>query len=162
MAKIKANSKKSNGSTAWGELQREYSQTAKGMFERISNQMKSTKHYQATAVENHKKKLARLKVNVVVDVVKSIASLQSQFVEQTFEDINAITRGFISKKPGKTADSFVHLDVMKGSLQRAMEHADNVESIFSNSRKEICDRMNDRFDEVKKKMKSRTNKRNKK
>ena len=162
MKKVRENSKKSAGSTAWGQLQREYSQAAKGAFEKVSDQMKSTKHYHTKAVQKRKKKIATLNASVVVNVVKSIASLQSQFIEQTFEDINAMTRGFITKERDEPVDSLVHLDVMKGSLQRVMEHADNVGNIFSDSRKKIYDRISDRFDEVKKKMKGTAKKRRKK
>lgn len=155
--KIVSTPKKPIDSTIWKKLQCEYSQTAKDMFEKASDQMRSA----TEVVENRKRMLARLNANVAVNVVKSIASLQGQFVKQTFKDINAMTRRLVTRKLGKPADSFVHLDIMKGSLQRVMEHADNMESILSESRREMHDQINDRFNKIKRKMKSSINKRRK-
>lgn len=137
--------------TAWQEQQHKYTQTAKEAFEKFSDHLKSLKPDHAKVMDNHKKNLEALNDanKMAAEVMKSLASLQNQFVKQTFEDLNAMMRSMMTQKPGQPADLSVHSEIMQGSLQRAMDHAKNVSSVLSSSGQEIHARVNQRFDEVK-------------
>ena len=141
--------------TVWKKQQKKYARSAKNLFDKMSDTMQLTKHYQVTAIENQKKKLASLKnAKIANETVQSLAGLQSQFVEDTLDDINAVTHGLMTRKLGQPVDFFMPLDLMRNSFHRAVEHAENVGSVFSQSRKEMYSQMNHRFEEAKQTMQS--------
>ena len=149
MAQAK-NAKGQANKTDWKEQQHKYAQTAKGMFEKFSDFKKASKPNHAKIIENHKKNLEAISDanKIAADVMKSLAKMQSEFVKQTFEDINEMMRNAMTQKPGQPIDLSNYSDVVKHSLQRTTEHAKNVNNVLSNSGKEIHARVKDRVEEA--------------
>jgi hypothetical protein len=164
MAQSKEPSEKGHAHSAhWKEQQHKYTQTAKEMFEKFSEHKKAAKPDHAKIIEHHKKNLEALSNSskMAADVMKSIASMQSDFVKKTFEDINAMMRGLMTQKPGQPIDLSAHSAVMKSSLQRATDHAKSVGSILSSSSKEIHAKVKDRVEEAKEDVKEHISKHSK-
>ncbi|MEI7493737.1 MAG: phasin family protein [Alphaproteobacteria bacterium] len=138
-------------SVHWKEQQHKYAQTAKDMFEKFSEHAKSSKPDHAKVIEHHKKNLEALSDSskMAADVMKSLASMQSDFVKKTFEDINAMMRELMTQKPGQPIDMSKHAEAMKNSLQRATDHTKNMGSMLSNSSKEIHAKIKSHLDEAK-------------
>ena len=152
MAQSKDPSGKEHAHSAhWKEQQHKYAQTAKDMFEKFSDHAKSSKPDHAKVIEHHKKNLEALSDSskMAADVMKSLASMQSDFVKKTFEDINAMMRELMTQKPGQPIDMSKHAEAMKNSLQRATDHTKNMGSMLSNSSKEIHAKIKNHLDEAK-------------
>lgn len=149
MAKAK-NAKEGASSTNWQEQQHKYTQTAKEMFEKFSNFANEAKPSHAKIIENHKKNLEAISEanKIAIDVLKSLAKMQSEFVKQTFEEMNAMMRTAMTQKPGQPIDLSKCSDGLQHSLQRAFEHSKNVGSVMFNSGKEIHTKMKTRAEEM--------------
>ncbi len=154
------NAKGQTNSKDWKEQQHKYAQTAKEMFEKFSDFAKASKPNHAKIMENHKKNLEALSDanKIAADVMKSLAKMQSEFVKQTFEDINAMMRNAMTQKPGQPIDVSNYSDVIQHSLQRTADHAKNVRSTLSNSGKEIHAKVKDRLEEVSEDIKAHVSK----
>ncbi len=135
------------------EHQQNFTKKAKDAF---------AKTHKGAAVD-HKVLIAHHKKNLEVlghtnkkaaEVMKSIANLQSHFVKQTFADLNSMMRGMMTKKSDQPADASTHAEMMKGSFQRAVDHAHSVSSMISHSHKEIHARVSDRVEEGKAEVKA--------
>lgn len=151
MAQAKAkNAKGHASSTDWKEQQHKYSQTAKKMFEKFSDFAKEAKPHHAKIMDNHKKNLESISEanKIAIDVIKSLAKMQSDFVKQTFEDMNAMMRTAMTQKPGQPIDMSQYSDTLQHSMHRTLEHSKNVGHVLSNSGKEIHTKMKDRFEEL--------------
>jgi len=161
MAQAKnAKAKAKVNSTDWKEQQHKYAQTAKDMFEKFSNFTKTSKPNHEKTLENHKKNLEALSDanKIAADVVKSLAKMQSDFIKQTFEDVNAILRNVMTQKPGQPINLSQYSDVMKNPMQRTAEHAKKVGSALSNSGKEIHARVKNRAEEASEDIKAHVSK----
>ena len=145
---------------AWKEHQHKYTQSAKDAFEKFSSHAHTLKPDHAATIASHKKNLEALNDanKMAADVMKSIANLQSQFVKQTFEDLNSMMRGLMTQKPGQPIDLVAHSESVKNSFQRTMEHAKSVGGVLSSSGKEIHARMHGRLDEAKEELKEHVSK----
>lgn len=144
----------------WQEQQHKYAQTAKDMFEKFTDFAKEAKPNHAKIMENHKKNLEAIgEANkIAVDVLKSLAKMQTEFVKQTFEDMNAMMRKAMTQKPSQPIDISQYSDTLQHSLQRTFEHTKNVGNVLSNSSKEIHARAKDRFEEIREEMKENISK----
>ena len=134
------------------EHQQNFTKKAKDVFEKVKGAAIDHK----TVIAHHKKNLEVLNHahKKTAEVMKSIANLQSQFVKQTFADLNSIMRGAMTKKPGQPADLSAHTDTIKNSFHRAVEHAHSVSSMISDSHKEIHAHVHERMEEGKEEVKA--------
>jgi hypothetical protein len=138
------------------EHQQNFTKAAKETFEKISKHAKNSKVDHKALIESHKKNLKVLSNahKKTAEVMKSIATLQSQFVKQTFEDLNTVMRSAMTQKAGKPIDLSGHTDTMKNSLHRAVDHAQNISSMLSSSGKEIHASVHERMEESKEEIKA--------
>ena len=142
------------------EHQQNYTKAAKEAFEKVSKHAKDAKVDHKALIESHQKNLKVLHEahKKTAEVMKSIATLQSQFVKQTFEDLNSMMRGAITHKVGEPVDINAHKESMKNSFQRVVDHAQQVGSIMSKSGKEIHATMHERVEEGKDELKAHLDK----
>jgi hypothetical protein len=135
------NAKASESAFDWKEHQQKYSQTAKDMFAKFHEHHahKAHKVDHEAVLAGHKKNLEALTDanKMAVEVMKSIAELQGQFVRQTFEDMNKMIRENMSHKPGEKKDFSVSADSFKNSMQKAVDHAGKVGEVLKKSGGEI-------------------------
>ena len=138
------------------EHQQNFTKAAKETFEKISKHAKNSKVDHKALIESHKKNLKVLSDahKKTAEVMKSIATLQSQFVKQTFEDLNTAMRSTMTQKAGKPIDLSGHADTMKNSLHRAVDHAQSISSMLSSSGKEIHASVHERMEESKEEVKA--------
>lgn len=138
------------------EHQQNFAKSAKEAFEKISKHAKDIKVDHKALVENHKKNLKVLNEanKKAAEVMKSVSALQSQFAKQTFEDLNTMMRGMMTKKPGEPVNPLAHAETIKNSFQRAIDHAHHVSSLLSKSGKEIHATMHERMEEGKEEVKA--------
>lgn len=144
--------KTSESAFDWKEHQQKYSQTAKDMFAKFhehAHKMPKVDHEAALA--SHKKNLEALTDanKMAVEVMKSIAELQGQFVRQTFEDLNKMIRENMSNKPGEKKDFSISADSMKNSIQKAVDHAGKVGEVLKKSGGEIHAHLKNHMEEHK-------------
>lgn len=82
---------------------------------------------------------------MAIDVMKSIATLQSQYIKQSFEDMTKIMRDMMGQPFDKNMDPKEVLtkqsNVMGDQVSRAFEHTSNVTSMLARSQKDIFDNM---------------------
>ncbi len=101
-----------------------------------------------TMMQSHRKNLDALTEanKMAVEVMKSIAQLQSQYVKQTFEDFSSIMKDTVGKAASK--DSFEkHGEHVKDQIQKVMTHGTTITNTLAKSQKEIMDIMHSRFSE---------------
>ena len=147
--------KKPNASTdKLREHQQNFTKKATQAFEKVAEHLKGAKIDHKVIIDHHKKNLEALNLanKKAAEVMKSITSLQSQFVKQAFEDFNHIVRGPLKKKSGN--DSSNNSDVIKESFHRAVDHAHAVGNLIAGSHKDIKAHVHGRFEEVKEEVKS--------
>lgn len=88
---------------------------------------------------------------MAMDVMKSIATLQSQYIKQSFEDMSKIMREMMGQPFDKNADPKDLLtkqsSVVKEQVSRAFEHSTNVTSLLAKSQREMFDSMQKRYQE---------------
>lgn len=82
---------------------------------------------------------------MAVEVMKSIAQLQSQYVKQTFEDMTAIMKDTIAHPPASKEAVAKHAGHMKSQVEKAVDHGANVAGAIAKSQKEIFDLMHQRY-----------------
>lgn len=138
------------------EHHQNFAKATKEAFEKFSQQAKDAKVDHKAIIESHQKNLRVLNEanKKAAEVMKSIATLQSQFVKQTFEDFNSMMRGMMTQKAGEPTDFTAHVETMKHSFERAIDHAQHVGSIISQSGKEIHASMQTRMEEGKEELKA--------
>lgn len=133
----------------WKKQQKMLGNVAQGMMENISDNIKKTKDYHTAAMEGHKKKIVVLKkAKIAADTAQSIASLNSHFVEGALDDMNKVARCMMTRKPGQPLNLSENLGVVKKSIQRSLEHAENLGSLLSQTRKTMFSHMTNRFQEM--------------
>ena len=98
-------------------------------------------------MSSHKKNMEALTEanKMAVEVMKSIAQLQSQYVKQTFEDMKSIMQEVKTHpKPSKEAIE-THSYYMKDQIQKAFDHGTKITATLAKSQKEIFDTMHSRY-----------------
>ena len=75
-----------------------YTNPAADMFKAFAAGMNKPHVHKEAVMENHRKNLTAIQDanKMAVEVIKTIAQLQSQYVKQTFEDMNAMMREIMS------------------------------------------------------------------
>lgn len=98
-------------------------------------------------MSSHKKNMEALTEanKMAIEVMKSIAQLQSQYVKQTFEDMTSIMRDTLShpKKSKDMVEKRSHH--LKDQVQKAFDHGATITSTLAKSQKEIFDLMHSRY-----------------
>ncbi len=96
----------------------------------------------------HKKNMETLSEanKMAVEVMKSIATLQSQYIKKTFEDMSEVMKDFMKPDASKEALRKRSATV-QDQIHRAFDHTANVNNILSTSQREMFDRMYDRYNE---------------
>lgn len=84
---------------------------------------------------------------MAVEVMKSIAQLQSQYVKQTFEDMASAMKETMSHPPVSKDALSAHAGHVKAHVEKAAKHGSTVASQISKSQKEIFDLMHKRYSE---------------
>lgn len=104
-------------------------------------------------MKSHRRNLEALTEanHMAVEVMKSIAKMQSQYIKQSFEDMSSIMKGVVAQPKGeKPAMKDVlnrNADIVKDQVHRAFEHSSNVTDLISRSQREMFDRMQERYQE---------------
>ena len=87
---------------------------------------------------------------MAIEVLKSISKLQSQYIRQTFEDMNEMMKDMIKIKTKEDWEK--QTDKMKDGMEKATEHGKNLMGILSQSNHSIFDVMQKRafenFEEI--------------
>lgn len=118
---------------------------AKDMFNQFSKQAEMPKVNREAVMASHRKNLETLNEanKMAVDVMKSIATLQGQFMRQTFEDMNAYVKDVISQKVNPEA----HSEKLKSAVSKAMEHSSNIANIMLKSNQDLFKTIQNRFED---------------
>lgn len=100
-------------------------------------------------MHSHKKNMEALTEanKMAIEVMKSIAQLQTQYVKQTFEDISSIMRETISNAPASKEMLDKQSQHTKTQVDKAFEHSSNISAKLAKSQKEIFDLMHSRYHE---------------
>jgi phasin family protein len=84
---------------------------------------------------------------MAVEVMKSIAQLQSQYVKQTFEDMASIMKDTMAHPPVSKEAVSKHTGHVKSQVEKAVGHGSNMAGAIAKSQKEIFDLMHNRYSE---------------
>ncbi|MBW8308936.1 MAG: phasin family protein [Candidatus Paracaedibacteraceae bacterium] len=84
---------------------------------------------------------------MAVEVMKSIAQLQSQYVKQTFDDMASVMKDAMAHPPVSKEAMTKHSDHVKSHVEKAVGHSSNVASTLAKSQKEIFDLMHKRYND---------------
>lgn len=147
MAENKKNEHKSEEKkSSWQEHQKKYASNAKEMFENFSKNFQNPSVHKEAMMANHNKNLDALSDSnrMAIEVLKSIAKLQSDYIKQTFEDMNHILRESIKNN---SKDHQAHAKKIQETMHRSLDHSINIGSVMANSHKEIHSRLHDRIRE---------------
>jgi len=129
-----------------------YTNPAADMFKAFAAGINKPHAHKEAVMENHRKNLTAIQDanKMAVEVIKTIAQLQSQYVKQTFEDMNAMMREIMSSssKPASAGNSKSHAEKIKTAMTRAFDHSTNVANVVAKSHQEIYHKMHDRFSET--------------
>jgi phasin family protein len=126
---------------------------AADMFKAFS-QGKSPFFDRDTVIGNHRNNLEAINDanKMAIEVMKSISTLQTQYIRQTFEDFNSMLRE-LSTTPPSPENWKNQASRMKDSVSKAIDHSSNMANIVVKSNTDIYNqmqnRMNDSFEELK-------------
>ena len=84
---------------------------------------------------------------MAVEVMKNIATLQSQYIKKTFEDMSEMMKGF--KKPDTSKEGLQNkTDKVRDQMHRSFDHTANISEIIAKTQRDMFDRMFDRYSET--------------
>lgn len=100
-------------------------------------------------MRSHKKNMEALTEanKMAIEVMKSIAQLQSQYVKQTFEDMSLIMKDALAHPPASKEAAEKHSMHAKAQAEKAFEHGSSITATLAKSQKEIFDLMHSRYHE---------------
>lgn len=100
-------------------------------------------------MSSHKKNMEALTEanKMAIEVMKSIAQLQTQYVKQTFEDMSSIMKDALAHPPASKEAVAKHSMHAKTQAEKAFEHGSNITATLAKSQKEIFDLMHNRYHE---------------
>lgn len=98
-------------------------------------------------MSSHKKNMEALTEanKMAIEVMKSIAQLQSQYVKQTFEDMTSIMRDTMGHQNSSKEILEKQSNHMKDQVQKAFDHGASITSTLAKSQREIFDIMHNRY-----------------
>ena len=120
------------------------------MFKTFAESLRKPKIDREAMMENHRKNLDAMNDanKMAMEVIKSIAQLQSQYVKQTFEEMNSALREMMSaKKPEVENQCETHASKIKEAMTKAIDHTASIANVVVKSHRDIHGRMQDRFAE---------------
>jgi phasin family protein len=119
------------------EMIKDMSSKVTGSMDRESMMLSHRKNMEALTEANR----------MAVEVMKSIAQLQSHYVKQTFADIASIFKDMTTTAPLSKEALTKHTDYIKHSTEKATVHGSTIASAIAKSQKEIFDLMHRRYSE---------------
>lgn len=88
---------------------------------------------------------------MAMDVMKSIATLQSQYIRQTFEDMSKMMKETMGQPLNENTNPKEvfsnHAGKIKDHVARTFDHTANISNIIAQSQREMLDRMHERYQE---------------
>ncbi|RZI45405.1 phasin family protein [Candidatus Finniella inopinata] len=113
-------------------------------FKSMASKMPKIDH--EAILSHHKKNLDALSdaQKMAVDVIKNIAQLQTQFMRQTFEEMQSSFKE-VMQSPASKEKLKAHADNVKQSLFKAVDHHSNISDIVLKSHKDVYSLVQDRF-----------------
>lgn len=131
-----------------GHSFQEHLNPAAEMFKTFAASMKKPKIDREAMMENHRKNLEAMNDanKMAMEVVKTIAQLQSQYVKQTFEEMNAALREMAAaKKPENESPWEAHASKIKNAMTKAIDHTTSIANVVVKSHRDIHGKIQDRF-----------------
>ncbi len=126
----------------------EHLNPAAEMFKTFAASMKKPKIDREAMMENHRKNLEAMNDanKMAIEVVKTIAQLQSQYVKQTFEEMNTALREMATAKKPETENPWeAHASKIKNAMTRAIDHTTSIANVVVKSHRDIHGKIQDRF-----------------
>lgn len=120
------------------------------MFKTFAASMKAPKVDRQAMMENHRKNLEVMNDanKMAMEVIKAIAQLQSQYVKQTFEEMNSALREMMAaKKPEAENQWESHASKIKEAMTKAFDHTTSIANVVVKSHRDIHGKVQDRFSE---------------
>ena len=120
------------------------------MFKTFAASLRKPKIDREAMMENHRKNLDAMNDanKMAMEVIKTIAQLQSQYVKQTFEEMNSALREMMSaKKPEAENHWETHASKIKDAMTKAIDHTASIANVVVKSHRDIHGKMQDRFSE---------------
>lgn len=120
------------------------------MFKTFAASMKTPKVDREAMIENHRKNLEVMNdaSKMAMEVLKSIAQLQSQYVKQTFEEMNSALREMMAAKKPETENQWEsHASKIKEAMTKAFDHSASIANVVVKSHRDIHGKLHDRFSE---------------
>ncbi|MCX7337975.1 MAG: phasin family protein [Alphaproteobacteria bacterium] len=105
-------------------------------FQSFASSIKVPYFDKESVMDHHRKNVdAMTDVNkAAVEAIKTIAQHQSQFVRQSFEDMNSMMRDVVGNPQDQLKNQ---LSKMKESVSRAIDHATNMSNLVAKSNGEL-------------------------
>ena len=160
-SKEKASSEKVHEKEKAQEKKRShFANPAAEMFKAFAADMKKPTVDREALMSNHRKNLDAINDanKMAVQVVKMIADLQSQYVRQTFDDMNAMVRELSASKPSADNQWESHASKIKEAMTRAIDHSTSIANVMVKSNSEISGKMKNHFNDHLDGMKEKANK----
>ncbi|CAO5674486.1 MAG: hypothetical protein HEEMFOPI_00068 [Holosporales bacterium] len=131
------------------------------MFKNFNPKGELPKMDQDKMLKMHQKNMETLNEanKLALDVMRQIATLQGQFMSQTFQEVDHLIRenlAFKNQSPQEAAQK--QTERFQGAVQRAMDHSHNVSQVMLKSNQELFKSVQNRFEEGMKEMNTTFNK----
>ena len=133
-----------------------FSNPAAEMFKAFAADMKKPSVDREALINNHRQNLDAINDanKMAVQVIKTISDLQSQYVRQTFDDMNAMVRELSASKSSNNQWES-HAEKIKEAMTKAIDHSTSISNVMVKSNHDLYGKMqnhfNDHLDEMKEK-----------
>jgi hypothetical protein len=133
-----------------------YMNAAKEMFQTFANSCKGPHVDRETLMNNHKKNMEAMNDanKMAVEVLKSIAQLQTQYTRQTFEDMNKIMQELSNSSKNQQWTAPNNASHVRNMMMRAFDHSQDVSNIMAQSNQKLYgnfqDHMNESMENIRK------------
>jgi phasin family protein len=127
----------------------DYMDSAKEMFQNFAKSMKAPQIDREALINNHKKNMEAMNdaSKMAVEVLKSIAQLQTQYTRQTFEDMSKIVQEMSSSSQNQQWTPPNQTDRLRDMMVRAFDHSNNLSNIMSQSNQKLYGAFQDHVNE---------------
>jgi hypothetical protein len=119
------------------------------MFQAFSKNMKLPEVDREFLINNHKKNMEAMNEanKMAIEVLKSIAQLQTQYTRQTFEDMTRIVQELNSSSKNHQWNAPNHTNHIRDMMVRAFDHSNQVSGIVARSGQQLYGDLQERFNE---------------
>ncbi len=123
-----------------------FSHSAAEMFKSFAEKM--PKIDREDMLNKHRKNLETLSdaQKMIMEVLKTITQLQSQFVRQSFDEIHESLRE-VMRNPTSQDKISIHADKIKETMAKAVDHSSNIANVILKSNLDVYNLVQDRFKE---------------